>query len=248
MLRRKLSVLLSIGAAAVALTAGPAFAGVHYQLVNHDGAAGWNFKLGTGASGGFVNGPATPPFGQGSAHLAISLGNGDQHSSELRNKNYNDKPLSQLRGLSYWTYVHQNNGSQFPYLILDVSSTGGKSVDTLLFFEPPYQSPGTGGANCANQDATAMDTWQGWDAYDGCWYALDASTDAPVYAGPGTDSAPLSGYIAAHPKARIVNPSSGGAVRVLVGFADSAHAYDSNVDAFLIKFGDTANQYDFDPS
>ena len=246
MLGRKLPAAITIGVATVALTAGPAFAGVHYQLVNHDGAAGWNFKLGTDASGGFVNGPATPPFGTGSVHLATGAGHGDE-SAEIRNKNYNDKPLSQLSKLSYWTYVHHNNGQQFPYLILDVSSTGGKHVDNLLFFEPPYQSPGNGGATCANQQETKMDTWQGWDAYNGCWYGIDTNGN-PVFAGPGTDSEPLSNYIAAHPKAKIVNPSSGGAVRVLVGFASPEDNFDANVDAFLIKVGDATNQYDFDPS
>jgi hypothetical protein len=244
MLRHKLLAVLAVAVAAVTLSAGPALAGVKYQLVNHDGAAGWNFKLSEGASGAFVNGPSTPPFGVGSVHLAIT-GNGDG-AAEIRNKNYNGKPLSQLNGLSYWTYMHQNNTSQFPYLILDVSSTGGKTVDNLLFFEPPYQVSGAGGGACAHQEATVMDTWQGWDALSGCWYARDTSGNV-VWAGPGTDSRPLSDYLALNPKARIVNPSSGGGVRLLVGFADT-QTYDGNADAFMIKFGTAATQYDFDPA
>jgi hypothetical protein len=246
MLRHKLLAVLAVAVAAVTLSAGPALAGVKYQLVNHDGAAGWNFKLGAGASGGFVHGPSTPPFGVGSVHLATGAGQGDS-LAEIRNKNYNDKPLSQLTGLSYWTYVHQNNGQQFPFLILDVSSTGGKTVDNLLFFEPPYQSPGNGGPACANQEMTAMDTWQGWDALNGCWYAITPNGDA-AWAGAGTDSQPLSNYLALHPKARIVNPSSGGAVRLAVGEASNTDNFDDNADAFLIKFGTAATQYDFDPA
>ena len=226
--------------------AAPAGAATAYHSVDHDGDDGWHARV-TSAGGAveFVNGPATPPMGAGSVHLTTGPGAGDG-ATEVRNTNFKDKKLSDLQSLSYWTYVHTNNGQQFPYLILDISTTGDNSPEDLLFFEPPYQSPGTGGATCANQAPTAMDTWQGWNARTGCWYAIDANSGNPSWASPGTGSMPLDDYISSHPGAKIVNPASGGGVRVLVGFASPEDSFDANVDAFRIGFGAGATQYDFE--
>jgi hypothetical protein len=233
-------------AAIFAFTMGPAFAAGSVTEVTKDGQGGWHKQV-TSPDGSvtFVPGPDTPPIGDGSAHLTTGT-HGDE-SAQLRNTGYKGKKLSDLSKLSYWTYVHQNNGQQFPYLILNIDTNNNGHTDQLLFFEPPYQSSGSGGVDCAHQHATAIDIWQGWDALSGCWYAINSSTGDPTYGGPGTASDSLAGYESQNPHAKIVNSDSGlGGVRLLVGFASPDDRFDANVDSFRIAFGDAGKVFDFD--
>ena len=163
----------------------------------------------------FVTGPATPPLGVGSAELKTGNGTtGGDCSAELRNSAYSGVKLNSLTGLSYWTYDVTNNGQQFPYLELNIDTTGtGASPDDALFFEPPYQSSSNGGTDCAHQAITAMNTWQQWDALHGCWWSNDGDLN------PGTGTGTLADYLAVYPNATIVNSSSGGGVHLVVGFA-----------------------------
>ncbi len=72
-------------------------------------------------SGGMVTGPAAPPIGTGSANLATGNGtNGGNGAEILSSTGYNLTPLSSLTALTYSTYVTSNNGSQFPYLELEI--------------------------------------------------------------------------------------------------------------------------------
>jgi len=224
-----------------------AFAGTSFVAVHKNGEGHWKQRI-TSAGGtvSFVTGPATAPIGSGSVRLMTGSGHGDD-AVELRNDSYQDKTLSKLTGLSYWTYMHTNNGQQFPYLILNIDRDGNGTIDDLLFFEPPYQSPGTGGS-CATQARTQMDTWQGWNARGGCWYGIDANTFDPTFAAPGIGTQSLDAYITQNPMARIRNASAGGGLRVLVGFASPTDNFDGNVDSFRVAFGTDAKTYDFDPA
>ena len=188
----------------------------------------------------FVTGPATPPLGVGSAELKTGNGTtGGDCSAELRNSAYSGVKLSSLTALSYWTYDVANNGSQFPYLELNIDTTGtGAAPNDALFFEPPFQSTGNGGADCAHQANTAMNTWQQWDALHGCWWSNYGDLNA------GTGTGTLADYLAVHPNATIVNSSSGGGVHLVVGFASPTDQFDGNVDAFTIN----STTYDFEPS
>ncbi len=82
----------------------------------------------------------------------------------MRTTEYEGLALSLINALSYSTYATVNNGSQLPYLALDVNWSGGTTYDDRLFFEPPYQQPTTGKPGTPNQGAGALNTWQTWDA------------------------------------------------------------------------------------
>ena len=191
----------------------------------------------------FVNGPASPPLGVGSAELRTGDGTtGGDCSTELRNSAYSGVKLSSLTALSYWTYVTTNNGQQFPYIELNIDSSGtGTAPDDALFFEPPYQAPGAGGSDCAHQSSTVMLTWQSWDALSGCWWSNNGTLN------PGTSTGTLGDYLAQFPNARIVNSASGGGVHVLMGFASPTDVFDGNVDAFTIG-SHSSTTYDFEPN
>ncbi|MDQ4120868.1 MAG: carboxypeptidase-like regulatory domain-containing protein [Acidobacteriota bacterium] len=198
---------------------------------------------GSTASVTFVNGPGTPPLGTGSAQL--SVGSNGNSSAELRNPNYAGTLLSQITALSYSTYVQQNTDGQAPYIILRVDHDNDPNTPVdLLFFEPVYQNATFG---CSNQPTVATNTWQTWDARNGCWYSVNGFAGS----GPGASVIPLSTYIAAFPNARIVNTSGGsGGIRIVAGFG--AGAWDNfvgNVDAVTIGVsGSDSTTFDFEPA
>jgi hypothetical protein len=191
----------------------------------------------------FVFGPGTPPLGVGSAELKTGNGTtGGDCSAELRNNAYSGVKLSALTALNYWTYDVTNNGQQFPYIELNISSTGGSTPDDALFFEPPYQAPGAGGTDCATQAATVMNTWQQWDALHGCWWSNGGTLN------PGTGSGTLADYLTTFPNATVLNSSTGGGVHLVVGFTSPSDQFDGNVDAFTIGVSGSNTTYDFEPN
>lgn len=60
----------------------------------------------------FVNGPATPPLGQGS--LLFSLGTDGNGKAAIGYNGFAGTPLSAFTQLSYSTYVQANNSGQAP--------------------------------------------------------------------------------------------------------------------------------------
>lgn len=207
-------------------------------------------------TGQIVSGPATPPLGTGSAQLATGNGttNGDG-AEELRNTAYNNVRLSSLTALSYSTYDTLNNGSQFPYLGLMISTTGGTTADDILFFEPPYQTPSSGNPTLPNQGAAQQNRWQTWNALTGGWWSSDLDSDDANHVTNGCSQGAyvcsLSTYLAMFPDATIVNVDDGtgsggilGGIRFDVGFASPGNQFNGYVDNFTIN--DTT--YDFDPA
>jgi hypothetical protein len=195
-------------------------------------------------TGQLVNGPATPPLGTGSAQLATGNGttNGDG-AQELRNTGYNEVALSTITTLMYSTYATQNNGQQFPYLGLMIATSGSGSPDDIIFFEPPYQQPSTGNGSLTDQGATALNTWQTWDALAGGWWANSGDGGCD----PGTGVCALSNYLAAHPNAAIVNTDGGlGGVRFDVGFASANDQFNGYVDNFTIGIMGQNTTFDFE--
>jgi hypothetical protein len=236
---------LLIGGLAIASMALASPAAAATTVVSPSSMDGWAVQTDNPtAQVNFVNGPATPPLGVGSAQLKTGDGTtGGDGSAQLRNNTYAGTKLSDLTALSYSTYVTTNNGQQAPYIILSVDNTGDGLADDLLFFEPPYQNPVDGNPALPDQGAVALNTWQDWDALAGGWWSTGG------FGSPGTGVLPLSDYIAANPNATIVNSSTGaGGVRVLVGFASATDVFDANVDAFrLAVAGGSDTTYDFDP-
>jgi MYXO-CTERM domain-containing protein len=216
---------------------------------------GWSTRVTdmNGALGGnstgiaqFVTGPATPPLGVGSVQLATGNGTiGGDGSAQMDNTNYQGTLLSSITSLSYSTYVTANNGQQFPYLNLVVSTDGSFSSASLdkLYFEPPFQTPTSGNPSLPNQGASVLNTWQTWNALSGGWYSDSG------YGSPGTGVLSLGGYEAANPNATIWNSSSALAgIRLNVGFASATDVFNGYVDNFTIGINGTNTTYDFEPA
>ena len=183
-------------------------------------------------SGSVVFGPGTPPIGNGSANLQTVSGGGDGAESFL-NPDYDGTLISALTSLSYSTYDTANNGSQFPYLEIYINTAGGSTWDSAngdkLFFEPPYQTPSAGSSSCPDQGATAMTTWQTWDALGGCWW------DDNGNANPGTGVLPFSTFLTAFPNATIVSdPNGNGGIHFTVGYASPSDNFDGNITNITI--------------
>ena len=195
-------------------------------------------------TGQMVNGPGTPPLGSGSAQLATgngtTNGNGDQ---DLRTTNYAGVALNSITALSYSTYDTANNGSQFPYLALDVNWSGGTTYNDRLFFEPPYQRPSTGKPGTLDQGATVMGAWQTWNALIGSWWANSGNTTDTTGCTPGSGACTLADYLLQHPATTIINAAGGlGGVEFKVGQAGATDVFNGYVDNFTFN----STTYDFE--
>lgn len=203
---------------------------------------GWAFlNTSPDGIGELASGPAVPPLGTGSARLSTGT-HGDERV-ELRNTAYAGTRLSCLTSLGFSTYATSNNGQQLPYLFVNVDTDGNGTIDDILAFEPPYQTPTSGNPALPNQGSEALDTWQTWDALNGGWWSVYGLAGA----NPGTGVKPLSDYLALFPDATIANSSTGlGGVRLIFGWASPGDVFDGYVDAFRIGVGCTETVYDFE--
>jgi hypothetical protein len=192
---------------------------------------------------GFVTGPATPPAGVGSANL-YNTSNGE-NAPELYTSNFANTPLSSITSLSYYTYVTQNNGQQFPFLSLQVNLNDGSGNTDTLIFEPPYQTPSAGNSGLPNQGATQNNAWQKWNALTGGWWDNNGVLG---YGGQnGVNS--LATFSIAYPNATI-SPTSAAvdSVGFLVGAASASDQFNGYVDDFTVGINGTNTSYDFEPS
>jgi len=213
--------------------------------VNADEQAGWQFFV-TSSDGAVTlePGPGLPPIGNGSVRLSTGT-NGDG-SAEIRNNGFHGVPLRNLTDLRYWTYSSENNGQQWPYIVLQIDLDGDGDVDDLLFFEPPYQTPSSGNPSLPDQGLPVLNTWQDWNALVGGWWSVQSIGGLM----PGDQVGPLSQYLALQPGATVVNSDSGlGGVRVVVGYADPTDVFVGYVDAFSIQTRDAGitTTYNFEP-
>ena len=224
-------------------------------LVSPGNMNGWSFNSrdssgavnpNPGSVGAMVTGPATPPLGTGSANLAAGNGTaGGDGAEELSTAAYNGVALSSITSLSYSTYDTLNNGSQFPYLTLAVSTTGTSTPDDTLFFEPPYQTHASGNPSLPDQGATQMNKWQQWNALAGGWW------DNLGLLKPGAGVGSLATYLATYPNAKITVDqfaSSLGGLGLNVGFASPTDQFNGYVDALTIGVSGTNTTYNFDPA
>jgi hypothetical protein len=197
----------------------------------------------TGGTAAMVTGPATPPIGSGSAHLATAVGAGDG-AAAIATEAYDGTLLSSITALGYSTYDVTNNGQQFPYLAISINTNDMDSDVDTLFFEPPYQQHATGNPSLPDQGPTAQNIWQTWNAYVGGYW------DNLGNASPGTGVEPLSTFLTAYPLATIANgglPGLGG-IAMQVGFGSSGETEDGYVDAFTIGVSGVNTTYNFDPN
>lgn len=195
----------------------------------------------------FVNGPASPPLGTGSAHL--NTGSLGDQSAQMRNDAWAGTLLSALTELGYSTYGTSWNGpmigsgGQMTYLTLYIDLDGDLVYDDRLFFEPEYSQAGYMNPNNPTpQPGPVLGVWQTWNCMTGMWYG-------DTFAGPGVDARPLSWYITAHPTARIINanPTQGG-IRIAAGFASPTDVFNVYVDNFRIATSSSSAVYNFELS
>jgi hypothetical protein len=198
-----------------------------------------------------TTGPATPPLGVGSAHLATPVGAGDG-AAAIATESYDGTPLASITALSYYAYDVTNNMQQFPYLgisintgAIDLSGDGGAlaGMTDTIFFEPPYQQAATGNPGLPDQGPTTQNVWQGWNAYVGGYWDNDG------VATPGTGVMPLSTFKTDFPDATIQNGGFAGlgGIALQVGFGSSGETEDGYVDAFTIGVAGVNTTYDFEP-
>jgi hypothetical protein len=171
-----------------------------------------------GDVGAIVNGPASPTGGVGSAELATAAGAGDD-GVFLSTDALDGLPLADLTLFSYSTYVTQNNGQQFPYLQIGISTTGTGPADDTLFFEPPYQTTSTGNPSLPDQGPTSLATWQTWNATEGGYW--DNGTPTGTFT-PGTGVASLATILAEYPNATIAPAFTTGTQTIIGGVALTA--------------------------
>jgi hypothetical protein len=210
-------------------------------------------------------GPPAPPDAIGSVHLAtppavpvVDPNNLPPGGAEaVATENLDGTLLGTITSLNYWAYMANNgpeNGQQFPYLAVSINTNdlapGALATDTL-FFEPPYQqgaSDGTGAVTA--QQATALDTWQEWDALDGAWYDNNGIGTPGTYESPSEPGVqPLSAFLSAYPLATIANggfPGLGG-IAMQVGFADATSQFDGNVQDLTVGVAGVDTTYAFVP-
>jgi len=197
-----------------------------------------------------VTGPATPPLGTGSANLATGNGTSGGDGAEiLSNTGYAGTLLSSLTSLSYSTYDTQNNGQQFPYLQLEIATGLSANPYDQLFFEPPYQTPTSGNASLPNQGATALNTWQSWNALGGGWW------DNLGFCNPGTGVTSLAQCTSTFVDPSIVNTfgvlgvlDGIGGLQLDVGFGSPGDQFNGYVDSLTIGISGTDTTYNFDPN
>jgi hypothetical protein len=203
-------------------------------VVNSREMNGWAFLL-TSATGvgEFVNGPETPPLGNGS--LRLSAGTHGHLSAQLRNRLFHGVRLLDLTALTYTAFATKWDGQALPYIVLNVDLNGdgvfALADDDLLIFEPAYQTPVTGNPSLPDQGPVRLTSWQQWNALAGGWWSLHGIAEAT----PGNGVKPLQQYLAAQPQATIVNATNGaGGIRLVVGFGEEQDELDGHVDALTI--------------
>jgi len=203
--------------------------------------------LGTAA---MTTGPATPPLGVGSAHLATPVGAGDG-AAAIATESYDGTLLSSITALSYDTYDVTNNGQQFPYLSISINTHDVDNDIDTLFFEPPYQQTSTGNPSLPNQPTPVQNQWQQWNAYVGGYWDNNGIASPGAYESPSEPGVlPLSSFLSLYPNATIANggyPGLGG-IAMQVGFGSSGETEDGYVDDFTIGVNGVNTTYDFEPS
>lgn len=204
---------------------------------------GWTPSATGSSSLNFVNGPATPPCGTGSAEFRIDSTGAS--NATLANVNYNGTMLSDLTALSYNTFVSSapSSGGQAVFIALSLDLDGNGSVDDTIYFEPRLQDAAHFPSH--PQGPVALSTWQSWDALHGGWWSQNSIAGA-------TQATPksLTDYLTAQPNARIVNPSTGvGSVQLIAGNGGAGDwgNFVGNADCFTIGVsgGDTTT-FDFE--
>jgi hypothetical protein len=227
------------------------------HVVDRDNKDSWKIQVSVAPLATFVtfddemtcDPTQAPPLPPGALHLVVPTGAGE-NGARLRSTRYHRTYLRDLTRLDYHACDEENNGQQWPYILLNIDWNGDNVIDESLIFEPTYQNAIDGGP-CglgSGQQQPVIQQWHFWDAlrkdptngsFRACWWST-CIFESPVPAGcapfpPGDVIRSLSEYILAHPDAAIVNlDGNHGGVQIVHGFATDTDHYDGWVDAFTI--------------
>jgi len=199
---------------------------------------GWFFldDNGHGGSGKFVSGPDSPPSGTGSVELGVTAAN---QGYLFGKAGWAGTKLSDIKRLSYNTYVTTGNNTTAPALQIDVDANvndNDNSWQGRLVYEPYLTQ------------TVADGTWQTWNPLDnstsgghGNWWFSNgtlASSTGCAQATPCTwktvlQKLPHGGVNSAAP---------------LVGFKAGSgwSSFQGNVDDFTIGVSNKTTEYNFD--
>ncbi|MDT7541848.1 MAG: hypothetical protein QOE33_1752 [Acidobacteriota bacterium] len=204
---------------------------------------GWVFfddNPGTGTgSGGFEDGPSTPPLGAGSAFLQVDA----QGRYALGTAAYAGTRMDDITGLGYYSY--QNNNANTVVAIslqfdidYDLNDTSNPYQGRLVF--EPYQTP-------AN---VQQNVWQNWDALAGKWYGTRTTVTVGNTAGvtnPCQQATPCTWQqvLASFPNAGVRNTAT--SLVLFKAGGPWSPGFRGNVDDFRITVNTAQTTYDFEP-
>jgi hypothetical protein len=210
----------------------------------------------------FANGPKKPPLQNGSLQFDAPV-NGHGRHLRMRNSEYAGILLSTITELRYSTFIQKAGANRdAPLLVLLVDTTNDGIEDTHLSFVPRFQNPNdttgfrtnygwfkpkkTNDTAIRWQHAVRQKVWQTWDAFHGAWNTWPGTSETKKTFDAHPPLLSLASFIAQHPKARIVNDSLGGGVRIQAGGIPMADHFLGNADAFAIGINGKTTIYDFE--
>jgi len=182
--------------------------------------------------GSFVNGPATPPRGDGSIQINVS---GTQRRN-IATYQFSGTSLSDIKILAFSTYNpsagNAGASNRTGYLNFNVDFDGSDTWQRRLIFTPPAGS-------------VQQDTWQEWDALqngNALWHYSGSTW--PVTGESGTTSKTWNQILSDYPNARVRVTDSWMGVRVGSPYADG---YTENIDLFKFGTSQVTKIWDFEP-
>lgn len=217
---------ISGGLTAVALAVGVVFAAT--TVVHPGDTDGWTFLQETPTgSGQFVDGPATPPAGEGSAEFTVDSTGG----VVLAKEGYQGVRFDDITTLEYSTYRQSGGDALAVALQLNIDNDvtdADNAWKGRLVYEPYHT------------ETVLSNTWQTWNALEGEWWGTGALIAAAC---PQSNPCTTSELLTHFPNLGVHNTL--GAV-VLKAGGSWAGGFVGNADALTIGVNGEDTTYDFE--
>jgi hypothetical protein len=136
-------------------------------------------------------------------------------------------------------------------IAISTDGSGTLASEDSLFFEPPYQTPGTGNPALPNQGAPALNTWQKWNVFTGGLWDNDGSYNPGTTEGSTLGVGSLADFLALYPNATIMNNTAGAGnegITLFVGEGSPSDNFNGYVDNVTIGTASGTTTYDFEPT
>jgi hypothetical protein len=219
-------------------------------VTDHDfniNSTGWSTQLVGGTSGSIstIDGPPTPPLGNGSVYFNAP----DQKFLRLGNNIFNGKKLNLISKFSFSTYVENRDSVRdniFVAIQIDTDNDG--LAEFPLLFQPCYQS-GKYVNHGHDQGPILLRTWQTWDLKKGMWFkgSFSGPFDDPDHGGSLYS---LADWMEIYPDATLqyLQNIGGGkfSMRLSAGGPTSGANFRGNADNIYIKIDGKSTTFDFE--